>query len=179
MAVGEAATILEVGSLTGQHACFFASQRVGWRWHPSDRDPERLEWVRERARREQVFNVAEPVVFDLLVGQEPQIEGLSAIVAINVIHIAPWEACVRLFEYASRVLGPGGVVFLYGPMRDERWALEPSNAAFDHDLRSRGGGEGLRLFQEVDALARGAGFVLVEERAMPANNRSCWWERRG
>ena len=37
---------------------------------------------------------------------------------------------------------------------------------------------GIRDFEEVDALAAAAGFVLEEDRAMPANNRCIVWKRK-
>jgi hypothetical protein len=36
---------------------------------------------------------------------------------------------------------------------------------------------GLRDIEAVEALARAAGFLRVEERAMPANNRCVVWVR--
>ena len=36
---------------------------------------------------------------------------------------------------------------------------------------------GIRDFAEVDRLARGAGFGLIEDAAMPANNRCLVWQR--
>jgi len=37
---------------------------------------------------------------------------------------------------------------------------------------------GIRDFAAVDALARVAGFALIDDVAMPANNRTLVWQRR-
>ena len=52
------------------------------------------------------------------------------------------------------------------------------NAAFDASLKARSDAMGIRDTAAVDALARGAGFDLVDDIAMPANNRIRLWQRR-
>ena len=44
-------------------------------------------------------------------------------------------------------------------------------------LRARDPGSGIRDFEAVDALARGAGFALARDYPMPANNRTLVWKR--
>jgi hypothetical protein len=48
--------------------------------------------------------------------------------------------------------------------------MEPGNAAFDADLRARNPAWGLRVLEEVAALAAVAGFEAPSIEAMPANN---------
>ena len=36
---------------------------------------------------------------------------------------------------------------------------------------------GIRLFEDVDRLARDNGFELQGDESMPANNRSLWWKK--
>ena len=38
-------------------------------------------------------------------------------------------------------------------------------------------GRGIRDFEAVDALARAIGLALVEDNAMPANNRALVWQK--
>ena len=109
--------------------------------------------------------------------ESPPVPRADVVLAINVIHIAPWEATQRLFSHAARMLGGGGFVYLYGPFRYRDRELEPSNQRFDAWLHGRAPHSGIRTFEEVDGVARDHGFTLVADEPMPANNRSIWWER--
>jgi hypothetical protein len=89
-----------------------------------------------------------------------------------MIHIAPWSACDGLMAGAGRILGAGGVLYLYGPFREDGHHTAPSNAAFDASLRARDPNWGVRDLGEVTALAAQHGLAHRETAAMPANNRS-------
>lgn len=176
--VGERGVVLEIGSGTGQHAAYLSARFSGLMWQPSDLG-DRFDSVRAwTAERD---NVLEPIVFDLL--QEYgaiawPFKWAAAIVCINTIHIAPWEATERLFGHAARILEVGGPLYLYGPFRYRTRPLEPSNERFDEWLRAADPARGIRTFEEVDAIAARNGFELEGDVAMPANNRSIWWRRR-
>ena len=49
---------------------------------------------------------------------------------------------------------------------------------FDRSLKARALHQGIREFAEVNALAETAGFKLIEDAAMPANNRCLVWQQR-
>ena len=68
----------------------------------------------------------------------------DAVVAINMIHIAPWDATEGLFKGAARVLPACGTVVLYGPFKEPGVELAPGNVAFDADLAARNPQWGLR-----------------------------------
>jgi SAM-dependent methyltransferase len=173
--LADAERVLEVGSGTGQHAVHFARHLSHLEWQPSNR-PGRLDSIRAWRHEAELSNIAEPIELDLFDDQW-QVDQVDAVVAINVIHIAPWAVTGRLFEHASRRLKPGGLVYLYGPFRYVDRTLEPSNLRFDQWLKDRDPDNGIRLFEEVDALAKEHGFEWADDRAMPANNRSIWWQR--
>jgi Protein of unknown function (DUF938) len=69
------------------------------------------------------------------------------------------------------------VMYVYGAYRYATRPLEPSNEEFDRWLKGRDPVSGVRDFEAVDALARRHGLRLVEDRAMPGNNRSIWWRK--
>jgi hypothetical protein len=97
---------------------------------------------------------------------------IVAIVAINMIHIAPWAAAEGLIAGARDLLDPDSVLFLYGPFRENGLHTARSNAAFDASLKARDPAWGVRDLGEVTALAKQYGFDFVERIAMPANNLS-------
>ena len=96
----------------------------------------------------------------------------DAVVSINMIHIAPWTAAEGLMAGAGRVLAPGGLLYLYGPFKENGRHTAPSNAAFDASLKARDSEWGVRDVAEVSDLAGRHGLVLVERVVMPANNLS-------
>jgi hypothetical protein len=96
-----------------------------------------------------------------------------------MIHIAPWRAAEGLVAGAARLLGPGGVLYLYGPFRRGGAHTARSNAVFDADLRARNPDWGVRALEDVAALAARAGFSEPEVEAMPANNLSLIFRRGG
>ncbi len=102
----------------------------------------------------------------------------DAVVSINMIHIAPWSAAQGLFAGAERVLSAEGLLFLYGPFRENGAHTSPGNAAFDADLRARDPSWGIRDREDVAALAARHGFTAPERIAMPANNLSLVFRRR-
>ena len=63
------------------------------------------------------------------------ISAADAVLCINMIHIAPWEAAVGLVRGAAALLRAGCMLYLYGPFRRDGGHTAPSNAAFDRSLR--------------------------------------------
>jgi Protein of unknown function (DUF938) len=59
----------------------------------------------------------------------------DAMISLNMVHIARWEAALGLIAGAGRLLRPDGVLF-YGPFMCGTHTAA-SNAAFDADLKRR------------------------------------------
>lgn len=169
-------SVLEIGSGTGQHAAYFASQLPHLHWQPTDSGTlDSIHAWREEAALE---NLLPPRRLDLL--SLPDFTGWAdydAIVCINTIHIMAWQGTEELFELAAQQLPEHGVVYVYGPYRYADRPLEPSNENFDQWLKQRDPQSGVRDFEAVNRLASRAGFKLGNDIAMPANNRSIWWEK--
>ena len=102
----------------------------------------------------------------------------DVVVCSNMIHIAPWAACLALLDGAASTLRastlrtPGGVLYLYGPYRRGGAHTAPSNAAFDESLRARDPAWGIRDLEAVVEEAATRGFTLEDVVEMPANNLS-------
>lgn len=161
--------VLEVASGAGEHAMWFAQALPGVRWQPTDRDPDALASIAAWRAEAGLPNLLAPLELDASAEAWP-VEDADAVVAINMVHISPWEATEGLVHGAARVLRPGGVLFLYGPYREEGVPTAPSNEAFDADLKRRDPAWGLRLAEDLIALAASRGLEKVERAALPANN---------
>ena len=168
------ARVLEIASGAGEHAVFFARAMPGVRWQPSDPDVGARESIAAWIAEEGLANLAPPLAIDVRApkwggeGEAPP----DAIVAINMIHISPWEATLGLVAGAARVLRIGGLLYTYGPyMRDGRHTAA-SNEAFDVSLRARDPSWGVRDVADVERAALAQGLKLREAVDMPANNLS-------
>lgn len=169
--------VLEIASGTGEHAVWFSRAMPGLTWQPTDRDAGALDSIAAWRDGAALPNLLAPLWLDVTAEAWP-VQHADAVVAINMIHIAPWAATLGLLAGAARVLPPGGLLYLYGPFREGGAHTAPSNAAFDADLRARDPGWGIRDLDEIVALAAAEGLALAERIAMPANNLSVVFCRR-
>lgn len=168
--------VLEIASGSGEHVVHFAAALPGVTFQPSDPTSEALASIAAHARDSGLPNIRPPLQLDAAASAWP-IAAADAIICINMIHIAPWSAAEGLIAQAGRILPSSGVLYLYGPYRRPGRPLEPSNLAFDENLRSRNPEWGLRELGAVAGLAAAAGFAAPEIIEMPANNLSLVFRR--
>ncbi|HEY0441461.1 MAG TPA: DUF938 domain-containing protein [Xanthobacteraceae bacterium] len=164
-------TVLEVASGTGEHAAHFAAALPHLTWQPTDTDEDARRSVAAHRELVGLPNLLPPLALDVCAPVWP-VAHADALVAINMIHISPWTAAEGLMAGAARVLPPRGVLYLYGPYKENGEHTAPTNAAFDASLRARDPAWGVRDIADVRALAGAAGLDLVERVTMPANNLS-------
>jgi cyclopropane fatty-acyl-phospholipid synthase-like methyltransferase len=164
------ARVLEIASGAGEHAVHMARALPGVTWRPTDRDDAALASIAAWRAEAALPNILEPLLLDAAKPETWPDEPADAIVCINMIHIAPWEATQGLMKGAGAKLKPGGRLFLYGPYREDGRFEAASNAAFDLDLKRRNPLWGVRDREAVTALAAEQGLVLEERIEMPANN---------
>ena len=174
------ARVLELASGAGEHAVFFATAMPEITWQPSDPDADARASAAEWIKAESLTNVRFPIEIDVRNGAwgiEDQAP-FDAFVAINMIHISPWEATFGLMRGAGRLLREGGLLFTYGPYKRDGAHTAPSNEAFDESLKARDSRWGVRDVADVDAAARENGLLLRETVEMPANNLSLVFEKQ-
>ena len=166
--------VLEIASGTGEHAVAYAERWPALTVQPSDADLAAHESIEAWRRHAALPNLRPPLVLD--VHQRPwtlpRDAEPDAILCINMIHIAPWSACLALLEGAGEQLRPGAALIVYGPFREAGRHTAPSNAAFDRSLRERDPRWGVRALEEVRDEAAARGLRLDEVAVMPANNRT-------
>jgi len=171
----ERSHVLEIGSGTGQHAVHFAAALPQLVWQTSDR-PDNLPGIRQWLAEARLPNTPEPLVFDVN-GPLPSTR-YDAVFSANTLHIMGWPEVIRLFAALPQLMAPSAVLTVYGPFNYDGAFTSPSNAAFDASLRADQPQRGIRDFEAVDALAQAAGLALIDDHAMPANNRCITWQRR-
>ncbi len=172
---GKGGAVLEIGSGTGQHVAHWAGEFPGLTWAPSDIQPEHHASIEAWRRVLAPPNLRAPLALDATDDWTAQDEvaalgPLAAVIALNVIHIAPWAVAEGIVAGAARALGPGGVLAFYGPFRRGGLHTAESNAAFDASLRAEDPEWGVRDLDEVARLAGEAGFGPARVSEMPANN---------
>ena len=167
-------TILEISSGTGEHAVFMAPHLAPRYWLPSDPDPEARASIMSWRQFTSCDNVCPPIDLDasssqwLVESKEP----ITAIVNINMIHIAPKSAYLGLLAGAKRILPIGGILYLYGPFKQGGVHTATSNATFDASLQSQNPAWGIRDLEEITRVAHSHNLELQKVYSMPANNLS-------
>ena len=166
--------VLEIGSGTGQHAVHFAAALPELVWQTSD-VAANLPGIRAWLAEARLPNTPAPLVFDINAAAPNAT--FDAIFSANTMHIMAWPEVQNLFALLPALMRLGALLTIYGPFNYGGAFTSASNAAFDASLRADQPQRGIRDFEAVDALAGAAGLVLVEDRAMPANNRCVTWRR--
>ena len=174
---GDVSSVLEIGSGTGQHAVFFAEQLPHLQWRTSDL-VENHAAIRQCIDDAKLPNVLAPVALDVTEPHWP-IGPVPAVFSANTAHIMAWPVVQAFLQGVGRVLAPGGLFLLYGPFNYEGGYTSESNARFDEWLAQRDPESAIRHFEDVERESRTAGLSLVEDVAMPANNRLLVWRAAG
>jgi len=186
-------TVLEIASGTGEHGVFFAPRMGNRKWLPSEPNPLLLASIEAWQTYQPVDNLYPPLELDVCDSVWPvetrvsptwlqsfdfETFPLTAMVNINMIHIAPWLTCLGIMAGASRILPSGGILYMYGPFKQDGKHTAPSNAAFDATLRSQNPQWGVRDLNDVVEVAKARALSLLTTYQMPANNLSVVFQRQ-
>lgn len=169
--------VLEVASGTGEHAAFFAPAFPALDWQPSDPHAQSRASIDAWAEASGAPNLRPALTLDAAAPDWP-LDAAAAVLCVNMIHIAPWEAALGLLDGAARLLPPGGPLILYGPFRRGGAHTAPSNERFDAALRGQDPRWGIRDLDEVERKAAARGLVLERAVEMPANNLTVVFRKR-
>ncbi len=161
--------VLEIASGSGQHAMYAARAFPALSWQPSDPSAPARASIAAWREDAGVTNLRAPIALDVTATPWP-VAHADAVVCINMIHIAPWDATLALVRGAAQLLPVDAPLVTYGPYRFAGTFTSASNAAFDHDLRARDPRWGVRDVVDVESAAGAVGLRLDEVVALPANN---------
>ena len=162
-------TVWEIGSGTGQHACYFARQLPHIEWQPSDRS-ENISGIRLWQEEAQLTNLKPPLALDVTDILWP-CNSIDAVFTANTLHIMSRDEVQIFFDRLAGHLNPKALVCIYGPFNYNGTYTSDSNARFDQWLKSQNTLSGIKDFEDIMFLASSRDFELVSDVAMPANNR--------
>lgn len=166
--------VLEIGSGTGQHACFFAEQLPHLVWQPTE-VAAALPVLGEGLAGCQATNLRPPQALEA--GAAWPFAAADYVFSANTAHIMGWPQAQSMLQAAGKVLAASGRLCLYGPFNYGGRYTSPSNARFDDWLKARDPRSGIRDFEAVVDCAEGAGLELLADCPMPANNRCLLFQR--
>lgn len=171
-------TVLEIGSGTGQHAVYFAQRAPMVSWQTSDQR-HYLDGVRAQIESQANATLPPPIELDVTQSRwlETDVE-YDIIYTANTLHIMAWKEVEAFFSGLSQVTHKDSVLIVYGPFKVQGRHTSESNAAFDQSLQARGVGSGIRDIETICLAAQAAGFQLLQDHAMPANNRCLIWQAK-
>lgn len=165
--------ILEIGSGTGQHAIFFASQMPWLSWQTSD-CLENHDGINAWLADASLDNVFAPLQLDVLEPVEFT-DRFDAVFSANTAHIMSIAAVECMFRVVSERLNDGGKFCLYGPFNQNGDFTSDSNRDFDMSLKCQDSEMGIRDLEKLDEFAAANGMRRTSLYAMPANNMIAVW----
>ncbi|MFN3235737.1 MAG: DUF938 domain-containing protein [Pseudomonadales bacterium] len=160
--------VLEIGSGSGQHAIYFTSELPHIHWQPSDQGAY-FEGLQHNLREFTASNIAPPLYIDLTQPTWPS--PIDVLYAANVIHIMPERLLPQMFA------SPANLLLFYGPYKYQGQFTTESNANFDQWLKARNPESGIRDMESLLSLGEEAGYQLVKDQPMPANNQFLVFQR--
>jgi len=168
----DGASVLEIGSGTGQHAQFFASQAPQVIWQTSDL-AENLAGIRAWLDESRLANTPAPIELDV-VSPWPE-QSYDLLFTANSFHIMNHDQVEQCLLHCIECLKPNGHMVVYGPFNYNGAYTSTSNERFDCWLKTRDPESGIKEFEWLEQIAQKNGLKLLDDIAMPANNRTLVW----
>ena len=162
-------TVWEIGSGTGQHACYFARHLPDIEWQPTDKS-ENISGIRLWQEEAQLANLKPPLTLDVTDAVWP-CPSIDALFTANTLHIMSWNEVQIFFDRLAVYLNPKALMTIYGPFNYHGAYTSDSNAQFDQWLKNQKAASGIKDFEDLLFLSTSKGLSLISDFAMPANNR--------
>ena len=162
--ISTGARLLEVGSGSGQHAIFFASELDNVTWQPTDQG-EYFPGLEHNIQHHAPSNILPPLYLDLTEPDWQRFAHCSALYSANVIHIMPEALLPQMFT------SPCNLLMFYGPYKYGGDFTSESNANFDLWLKERNPLSGIRDIETLLGFAKQKRYELQSDKPMPANNQ--------
>lgn len=166
--------VLELGSGTGQHACYFANALPNIIWQPTELKqniPGIVSWMNEHG----TDNIQTPIELDVDAHPWPK-TNIDVCYTCNTFHIVSEESVQSIFKGSQYALKRQGKLCVYGPFSKNARHTSVGNMRFDQQLREANPASGIRDLENLDELARQHEFKPCRYTQMPANNLFVVWE---
>ncbi len=167
-------SVLEIGSGTGQHACYFSAALPHILWQPTELK-ENIPAIQQWMQEQHCSNLLEPKILN--VDDQPwPYQNIDTCFTCNTFHIVGQSSVKSIFNGCKSVLHESGKLCVYGPFALKGKHTSESNEHFDHQLRASNPNSGIRDLFVLDDIAQQHGFKPHRKLAMPANNFFVVWE---
>jgi len=164
--------VLEIGSGTGQHAVHFAAMAPGIIWQTSDL-AENLTDIKSWIDDSQLPNLPDPLELD--VSSQWMDKTYDLLFSANTFHIMNQDRVKHFLLGCTGCSKSQGHLIVYGPFNYQGSYTSPSNEQFDGWLKSRDPQSGIKHFEWINTIANQSGLQLINDIAMPSNNRILIW----
>ena len=171
---GSRRTVLEIGSGTGQHAVYFASQFPWLNWQTSDVS-ENHDGINAWIDDSTLNNVMRPLHLDVA-GAWPA-TAYDLVFSANTLHIMSMAEVELCFRNLPAVMHETSCFLVYGPFNYQGKYTSDSNARFDQWLKQRDSNSGIKNFDWLRDIAAQSGLECADDIEMPANNRILVWQK--
>jgi len=166
--------VLELGSGTGQHACYFANSLPNIIWQPTDLK-QNLPGIASWASEHGANNLQMPIELDVNTHPWP-IAHTDVCFTCNTFHIVSEASVSAIFKGSQIALNNKGKLCVYGPFSKNAQHTSQSNVQFDLQLREANPISGIRDLSMLDEIAIQHGFNACRYTQMPVNNLFVVWE---
>ena len=169
---GNAETLLEIGSGTGQHAIYFAQCFPSIAWQTSDL-AENHDGIQAWIDDSGLENVQSPL---LLNANDPwPVQKYDILYTANTIHIMSEKDVIAFFNQCGGCMHDESCLIMYGPFNYQGQYTSASNERFDQWLKQRDNLSGIKNFEWLQELGKKSGLNCTHDFKMPANNRILVW----
>ena len=162
-------SLLELGSGTGQHAVYCAHRLPHINWQPSDIQ-QNLAGIKCWVDDAKLANILPAIELDI--DQTWPVQRVDYVFTANTLHYISLDSVKNLFAGVSKILPEKGLFIVYGPVNENGEYTSDGNIRLDEWLKScvnpLAGIKDIELLESLAALER---LTLVDNIAMPANNR--------
>ncbi|MDD4915523.1 MAG: DUF938 domain-containing protein [Methylococcales bacterium] len=173
----ESGRVMEMATGSGMHINYFAPHFEHLQFHPTDKDQEVFDNIKQLIADHGNRNIADPVHLDLTEAETwlnpGEKNSFDVIFCINIFQVAPISIADGMMACAANLLNENGILLIYGPFKVEGGFTTESNQEFHNTLSAYDVPEwGLKDVADLKAAAAEHGLSLKEIIDMPANNFS-------